>query len=449
MKFQLTLLLCIFTCLATGQNVTLEKKLDNTVELSDDYFILMHPAIRYERVFDDHVLRMEENEIQLFDAGFNKVWQVNLEKTKSVGGQNYLSFATGEEYIYIINFGAAFKSGNAESRLTSISKSGESKTVMLSDQIELRGVTGMHVANDNLYLFYSRTTGAPTPYSNIEIFTSAIAFDPQLNQKGSVFEFPAYAPDGKHNLIWQFDGVHDDQLLVTSCYWMNEKGKCASSHDDGYEPYQAVIQLDYDNNDVVNETNKISMADFLAQKGIYSMLKYDTEKFKIVVSGQTLTQYRKGGYVTSLTLNKPGSEAVSVYDKFYELIGKGNSAVKPVMYFTDAISDPVHGGITLVIQCVNNYALNFNANLELVNMYEFDASYYTSNNMTYCSSFIYGISKVKETFGTAATKDSGNAFDLAMSLNKKCQFSVLNFDTFQVLFTDDKVSGETIAYKMQ
>ena len=97
----------------------------------------------------------------------------------------------------------------------------------------------------------------------------------------------------------------------------------------------------------------------------------------------------------------------------------------------------------------SRYVLTFDEDLQLVHLYEFESSYYASTASTYCSAFISGYSKTKGAFGALGSTHKLNALDLIMKLNKKCQFAVLNFDNYQLLFTDDKVSGETMVYKVE
>lgn len=458
MKKTLSTISLLVALTGLTQNIEFSKKLDVNIQLTGEYVGALGEHIRYEKVLDDQILRLEENRIALFNQELEKLWSLELETVKSVGGDNYYYVASDKEHIFIVQFGAAFKSSNAQSRLTCINLQGESKSILLSENIELRGINGLDIIDGNLHLIFSHTTGSATnPYTKgLEIYSSIVVLNPDLEYVGTNYDLPSHLEeDPKFNTVWSYSRTDGENIVLKSYYFLTPNGKYYTYSKDGAEQYEMILIVDKDNNLVSNKSHKLATKDQVPYTLVYNNpIKFDPNVYKVKAGIYKFTKLRVDKADLKLYITKDSVNSGNIIAQFFDLTKLNTGAVRTFngssAKVVDVVEDPLNENVNIILisETGTRYLLTLNSELKLAYVQEYKTCYKPHNFSSIGSNFTNGFSDVSASWGTIPNDHIPNAFDLAMKQTEKSQFTVVNYPTYQLLFTDNKSSNEVHVYKV-
>ncbi|MBI3136205.1 MAG: hypothetical protein HYZ14_16140 [Bacteroidetes bacterium] len=436
--------------LIISQTITYSAQLKNDVEIKELYksgdgeF-----KIKYYKS-GDHIVRLEQNKVQLFTKNFEQLWEYYIPLIEGYGSSNYHKLACDENYIYVISYNVVVKAENSRSTLTRIDYSGNVKSIDFTTVFQLRSAYALEIVNGDLYVIAARATGSMTPYYNtVETSAHVICLDSEMNQKGKVADVPYSETGTENNLYWEYTGIHNGNFTFYSGYHRTKNGKPSADSKDQffYEKYSLSSDLE-----VVEHTRQPRPA-----KEIQYLIpdKYDPKRWQVTTDSGfssirgTVQQMR----TTKLFIESNEAKSPDLVKAMYDLSTTGKKDIKP--YFEtytidDIVYDPINDIVLVSFRTVSvgqQYLAFLNHELKPVKIYAYIAL--LPNSIVPSQPNVsLDIKEVIMSWESPENKLVKNGFDLAMEKADKSQFTFLNYDDYQIVLHDNFYTKQTWGYKV-
>lgn len=453
MKFLFLIILTIFLNFANAQNIEYDKIIDKDVDIPEYYWLgLGFNYIRYYKLPNDNILRIEDLKVQLLNSNSEIVWKKDFERI--LGGTkkfNRIEIEANESYIYVSQHSYSMKKPGIGKEVFKLFKVDFNGTILkettFSEINPIEGINKMEVIGDDLYIISFTSPVGKGFNINYDNYTHITRLDKDLNLKGEILQLPFYIEGSEYEGIWVYTGVIDDKFTFKRAYGRDNDGiaeKCynCTVSEDEVELYT----VDYELKNSELTSGKMTEKDF--EEMFLKEFKYDVENVELY-SGDN--SFSCGGGITTrintkedessipLTLKSKGKSSPDIIsflaEKGFDILSKGSK-----LYVHGLIENPVTGGVTMYLSPNNEgtfgHIISFDSELEItaVNVINNIGFMPFEQNLPY--SFVFGFTNFRD--GKIFSEDKTSAFEYAIENSVKNQNTIINYDNYQLLFIDDR-----------
>lgn len=392
MKFINLFLFVVFSAnfKAYAQNIEFKKILDDNVSCYN-HANSEAPYFIYEKFQGDKLLRMENRKVQLFDENFKLIWEIKLDRVKSSNSDNYFTVKVTQDEIYIFQRGFSKYPSKTKSVFHKISADGEITSLELTKRIKINNAEAIHVFEEKVILVYSI-------YNRTKTYITA--FDKNLEDIEKTIEIFS------HYELSESEKNHLN-IKKDSTIKINKKS-----------------YLFFENNNI----------------SIFPM------SFSSLSNSMLFKKYN------SLFISINGEESRNLLPQFFKLLSSKTQVPKYFnICFYDIIEDPINGSFNIMLHESNHsaYLLIFNAQQDLTAIRYFKIGYTIYEERPKNNNFAFPFSKNgNELFGELPQGHKVNAFEYALTLKGKSFYTIINYDEYQLLISDNITSGISEIYKI-
>jgi hypothetical protein len=432
--------------------VVLESGLKEKLPYSD-----LKYSVCYDQ-FGDGFSRLEGTKLQYFSSDLKKVWEKELELVDGIGKYNWFITNNNGEEMIIAQYGTAYKVDNIDARLIKVNTEGNIKFIDLGEVFNFRGVGGYEFFEDGFMMHAIEAKGTVTPYGNtLKFYTHVLHFNYDLELVGEIITLPAFTEDEKFNFIWVYDGMIDGNYNFVTTYYLKGNQPSESEEKEGQEKRNLVIDK---NGKLVSETTSALSAPFIAgtSKMIFSPIKYDRNRYNVILEGAELEPLRFFNIMTSfenIVVEKDGEKSKNLVTEFYTLVSPKtleNKKITPALQLTDVVEDKINDNLVLIFHSTASYLyyvaiLDDDLSIASITSY---ASYDVGTSAKFAERefFLYCGDK-REEFGQLPSGYKSNPFTKMNEGGKESMHTILNYPGYQLLITDCFDTKTTTAIKFE
>ncbi len=426
-----------------AQNIEFEKKLDNTVQL-DEYVNHRQNYIRYYKVLDDKILRVENLKLQLFDYKFDKIWEIELERLdskKAILDYDNIYVNSDNNDIFLIQLTYIEKlTAGSKLRLIKIGKNGK----LLSKEIKYKSTRFYNIDVSKNRVFIHFLEPGKVQLASVLTTPRILVFDKELNFLQEI-ELPQTTENSEVVPKWIYNKFEDNEFYY-ECYYYKKDGKISiDKRKEAIMKKREIIVNEkgilFDSTSVISE--KIKIQYYSSNQFFYYPLMFDNSVYLIYFNKVLLSNVRRGFIMSANVKIIKDNYEINLNQEISNFNSKFNGELIGV---EDIVHDPINNNIIFIITGTypNRYLITFNDKLEIAYMQKIKVltdSKKTTGNLS------LAISKLKKSFGQYPEGHVMNALDYAVKLDGKPFITILNYSNYQLLFTDNKDTGESKVYK--
>jgi len=450
----ITILISSFNGITQNIEYSKEFKSDlNCKEYSDED----HLAIHYYKCFEDKILKYHDSQLQLLSEEAEVLWEKSIQGLKNFNNDvNRFQVTYDNEFIYLAQAGQASLPYKIPVKVLKISEDGDIIEKDFTGTIPARKLSAFEIVNETLILAYSGVYSGTQPDWN----QTFVVLDADLEiVKGPVNL--SIKSDGQKNEsfqhFWHYAGVINDKLTFHT-YYFNTDGKYSNFGNPLQEKWIKKAMVNENLEMEYSRPSKIVLGS--QTKTLYpNQLAYDTAVYKVLVRPIEVEHDELMEFTdpNPFFLYQPFNEVYvetkkrrsqNLAHQFLELLGKKISD-KSGIIIIDVLDDPINESISAIITQDGRtyYTFSLDSELQMTHLSSFlvEAAYderYSDPNIG------HHLKKSKAVNVSYPDGYKKNALDFVTTLGEDCFFTILNYETYQLVFTDNKKTKITKVYKI-
>jgi hypothetical protein len=429
------------------------------------------PIIKYEKFGEGGFMRFEKNKVQYFDKEFEKKWEKYLPKLVSEKGEYH--FVDGDnEYVYVLYYSVDhYSAGKGIRTISRIDINGDIINKNLSSEMSFYSVDAFELTEDGLFVAFSSGDVREgksveglmvNPFTstldrdNYKYYTSYALLDDNLEYIIEPSNLESNLEDSKINPIWVYQGCNQGSFEFNCKFFMDKDGKVVDTYK-GATIKQKIISIDRNGkmSDIIEDGEP-----FLGSMDLkYNYpIKYNNIEYHLTLANSVIHNISRRASamigVQRIKIEK-GDKALEFTDPFMKSTVNGksfftnkvdkNSKIK----FIDLVEDPINGGLTMIVaDGLMHYFIQISSNLELLSIDKLimmtNTYYYIKGNKNFACPFeaYRGSTLVKK------SSFKGNAFSKMGQVLNSSLVTILNFENYQLLISDDLKKKNTKVFKV-
>lgn len=396
--------------------------------------------------FGDGFTRLEGLRLQYFNDNLEKVWEKELELVSGIGKLNWFVTNNNGEEMIIAQYGTAFKVDNIDARLIKVDKDGQMKIIDLGAILNFRGIGGYEFFKDGFMMHAIEARGTVTPYGNtLKFYTHTLHFDYDLNLQGNIVTLPAFTEDEKYNYYWVYSGLQDGNYAFTATYYLSDGNPSEKNEDQGKE--KRIIEIDKSGKIISDDTKKHPDCFLVGLSGlVVTPINFDQGRYRVLLEGEKLAYLRHFSYSTDfkeVIVEKDGVKSDNLTTRFHEIVNPklmSNKRFTPTLEITNVIEDKINDNLVLIAHTSSYYkyyVIILNEDLSISYIMTFKSYEVSSDAKNAEREFFLYFDKKDEFYGKLPSGYKDNAFTKMAQYEGKVMHTLLDYEGYQLLITDN------------